>query len=68
MLHTKFCGNRLASSGEKRYLKGFYHIWAWRPSWSFDLDAASKLSFPYPMKLHIKFGFDWLNSFRGEDL
>ena len=21
---------------EKRFLKGFYHIWAWRPSWSCD--------------------------------
>ena len=23
---------------EKKILKGFYHIWAWRPSWSCDLD------------------------------
>ena len=22
----------------RRYLKGFYHIWAWWPSWSCDLD------------------------------
>ena len=22
---------------QRRYLKGFYHIWAWRPSWSCDL-------------------------------
>ena len=22
----------------RRFLKGFYHIWAWRPSWSCDLD------------------------------
>ena len=21
---------------EKKILKGFYHIWAWRPSWSCD--------------------------------
>ena len=21
---------------EEKNLKGFYHIWAWRPSWSFD--------------------------------
>ena len=27
-------------------MKGFYHIWAWRPSWSCDPDAANKLSFP----------------------
>ena len=22
----------------RRYLKGFYHVWAWWPSWSCDLD------------------------------
>ena len=31
---------------EKKILKGFYHIWAWRPSWSCDPDAANKLLFP----------------------
>ena len=30
------------------FLKGFYHIWAWRPSWSCDLDHLYKLSFPLP--------------------
>ena len=35
MLHTKFRGNRPAGSGEKD-CKGFYHIGAWRPSWSCD--------------------------------
>ena len=32
----------------RRFLKGFYHIWAWQPSWSCDPDAANKLSFPLP--------------------
>ena len=32
----------------RRFLKGFYHIWAWRPSWSCDPDAANKISFPLP--------------------
>ena len=32
MLHTKFCGNRPAGSGEEDVC--FYHIWAWRQSWS----------------------------------
>ena len=35
---------------EKKILKGFYHIWAWRPSWSCDLDPICKLSFPHPME------------------
>ena len=47
MLHTKFRKkNRPASSGEEDFLKGFYHIWAWRQSWSCDPDAANKISFP----------------------
>ena len=25
-------------------------IWAWRPSWSCDLDSTNKLSFPHPME------------------
>ena len=29
-------------------MKVFYHIWAWRPSWSCDPDAANKISFPLP--------------------
>ena len=33
---------------EKKIFEGFYHIWAWRPSWSCDPDAANKLSFPLP--------------------
>ena len=35
MLYTKFRGNRPAGSG-KEDLKGFYHMWARRPSWSWD--------------------------------
>ena len=31
---------------EKKIFKGFYHIWAWRPSWSCDLYHLYKLSFP----------------------
>ena len=46
MLHTKFHENRPAGSGEEDFLKGFYHIWAWRPSWSCDKDHVNKFSFP----------------------
>ena len=34
-------------SGEKGF-KGFYHIWAWRPSYSMDCDHFKYLSFPKP--------------------
>ena len=49
MLHTKFRGNRPASSGEEDFSVFFYHIWEWRPSWSCDLDFAIKLLSPLPM-------------------
>ena len=49
MLHTKFRGNRPTGSGEEDFLSGFYHIWAWQPSWSCDLDFAIKLSSPLSM-------------------
>ena len=47
MLHAKFQDHRISGSGEEDF-KGFYHIWAWRPSWSCDLDHLYKLSFPLP--------------------
>ena len=41
MLHAKFMeiGPPVP---EKMIFEGFYHIWAWRPSWSCDRDAANK--------------------------
>ena len=34
----------------RRFLKGFYHMWAWWPSWSYDQNHLNKLLFPYPME------------------
>ena len=47
MLHTKFQDHRTYGSGEEDF-KGFYHIWACRPSWSCDLDNLYKFLFPLP--------------------
>ena len=33
---------------EKKIFKGFYHIWAWQPSWSTNRDHFSNFSFPHP--------------------
>ena len=66
MLHAKFQDHRISGSGED--FKGFYHIWVWRPSWSYDLDHLYKLLFPSPKRLHIKFGFNWSSGFGGEDV
>ena len=37
-----------ASSVLEKLFKGFYHIWAWRPSWSIDRNHFSNLSLPQP--------------------
>ena len=50
MLHAKFQDHRISGSGEE----GFYHIWAWRPSWSCELDHLYKLSFPLPKEASHK--------------
>ena len=44
---------------KKKFLKGFCHIWAWRPSWSCDPNAANKISFPLPKEAPHKI---WLRS------
>ena len=36
MLHTKSQGNPAFWFWKRIFLKGFYHIWAWWPSWSCD--------------------------------
>ena len=46
MLHTKSQGHPPSSSGDD--FQGFYHIWAWRPSWSCDQDHLNRLLFPRP--------------------
>ena len=48
MLHTKFQDLKPLGSGEEDF-KGFYHIWAWRPSWSCDLNNLYTHSFQLPM-------------------
>ena len=54
MLHIKFHENRPAGSEEEKFMSGFYHIWAWRPSWSYDLNFAIKLSLSLPMDVPHK--------------
>ena len=44
MLHTKFQGHW--STLGKKIFKGFYHIWAWWPYWSGDLEGLHKFLFP----------------------
>ena len=46
LLALRSCA-KLFGSGVEDF-KGFYQIWAWRPSWSVDHDHFSNLSFPHP--------------------
>ena len=46
MLHPKFRRNRPTGSGED--VEGLNHIWAWRPSWSWDLDIVNNVSILLP--------------------
>ena len=47
MTHVKIQPQGILRSGEEDF-KSFYHIWAWRPSWSMDHDHFSNFSFPLP--------------------
>ena len=49
MTYAKIQPQGILGSGEEDF-KGFYHIWAWRPSWSTSQDHFSNLSFPQPKK------------------
>ena len=59
MLHTNFQCHRPFDSREDDFFLGFDHIWAWRPSWSCDLDSLNKLSFRHSMEAPHKI---WLQS------
>ena len=51
----------------RKFLKGFYHIWARWPSWSCDMDHLYKRWYkilsPFPRRLHIQFGSDLPSGF-----
>ena len=53
MLHTKFHQN-LPSGSWKEDFKVFYHIWAWQPSWSCDLQNVDEFSLTCTYKLTFK--------------
>ena len=44
----KYSAPRYPRFWRRRFFKGFYHIWAWRPPWSMNCDHFSNLSFPQP--------------------
>ena len=68
MLNAKFRGNRPAIP-EKKIFEGFFTING-RGGHLGHVTRMPSTNFrsPYPMRFHIKFGFDWLSGFRGEDV
>ena len=63
MLHTKFRGNRPASSSEE-ILKGFYHLLAWRHLGLVTSIISANNHFLVFRSLHLKFGYKWPTGFR----
>ena len=61
MLHTKFQGHRSIGYGED--FKDFYHIWAWRPSWSYYPAHLYKFSFPFSNRLSYEIWFQMTQEF-----
>ena len=68
MLRSKFRGNRPTGSGEEDFRRVFT-IYG-RGDHTGHVTHMSRTNFrsPYPRRLHIKFGFDWLSGFREEDV
>ena len=67
MAYAKIQPQGILGSGEEDLIfKGFYHIWAWGPSWSMSRDHYSNLSFPNLRRLHMKFEQNWPRGSRGE--
>ena len=64
MLHTKFRGNM--SWFRKRFSKGFTIYGRGGHLGHVTRMPRTDFRSPYPMRLHIKFGFDWPSGFRGE--
>ena len=68
MLQAKFQDHRTSGSGEEDFLKVFTiygrgghlgHV-----TWTIYINFL----YPFPRRLHMKFGFDWPSGFREEDL
>ena len=53
MLHTKFLKINPPVL-DKKIFEGFYHIWAWWPSWSCDQNVASKIPMQLPKEVPHK--------------
>ena len=67
MLHTKFCGNQAAGSGEEDFLRVFTIYWHGGNLGHVTNMPRTKFRSIYPSRLHRKFGFDRPIGFGEED-
>ena len=67
MLHDKCLGTALRCR-RRRFLKGFTINGRGGHLGHVNRMLSTYFRSPYPMRLHIKFGFDWPSGFRGEDV
>ena len=63
MLHTKFCGNRPASSGEEEFLKVFTIYGRGGHLGHVTSIMLTNFHFLAPESFHTKFGLEWHSSF-----
>ena len=70
MLHTKFRENRRAGSGEEDFSRVFTIYMYGRGGHLGHVTQMSRtcFRFPYPRRLHIKFGFDRASGFGEKDV
>ena len=68
MLHSKFRGNRPASSDKEDFLRVFTIYGRGSHLGHVTQMPRTKYRSPYPRRLHIKFGFDRQSDFGKEDL
>ena len=68
MLHAKFQDHRTSGSREEDFLKVFTIYGRGGHLGHVTWTIYTNLGFPFPRRLHIKFGFDWPSGFGGEDV
>ena len=63
MLHAKFCSNQTIGSREEGFLRDFTIYERGGHLGHVTQMPRTNFRSPYPRRLHIKFGFDWLSDF-----
>ena len=68
MLHIELCENRPSGSAEENFSRVFTIYGHGGHLGHVTQMPRTNFRFPYPKRLHIKFGFDWPSGFGEENL